>query len=84
MAKKARLGRPKLTPEERGRVLSFQAPGDLVREIDRVSDLTGGTISGYLRDAVYRATYSQIHNGEGSPNYHYPERDKNEIPKITN
>jgi predicted DNA-binding protein len=88
MAKKAKMGRPRLPEKEKSKVVNFYISPDLRERVDEVLEYTGETQSGFLRDAVDRATCSvleernQIRNGEASPNY--PERDKNEIPKTTN
>jgi hypothetical protein len=89
MAKKAKMGRPRLPEKEKSKVVNFYISPDLRERVDEVLEYTGETQSGFLRDAVDRATRSVLEerksNGEASPNYHYPERDKeNEIPKITN
>jgi hypothetical protein len=90
MVKKAKMGRPKLSEAERGRVMSFWAPPETQKDLAKALDVTGETQSAFLRAAVGRATSSMLEEyksnqtGEGSPNHHYPERDKNEIPKTTN
>jgi hypothetical protein len=90
MTKKAKMGRPKLTEKDRGKVLSFWATPALQNKVNQIIESTGDSLSGYLRDTVGRATssvleeYKSNQTGEASPNHHYPERDKNEIPKTTN
>jgi len=48
MVKKKKMGRP----ADPGKVVGFYAPRELLEDLDKVLEYTGGTISAYLRGAV--------------------------------
>lgn len=60
MARKSKMGRPRLPEGEKGRVYTFYAPKDLSDNLESVLENTGGTISEFLREAVENATAAQL------------------------
>lgn len=51
-----RVGRPKLDPEKRGKVVTFWSTPELRQRMNRIVEYTGSTVSAFLREAVEEYT----------------------------